>query len=85
MSGRVLATKVMKSITKLQKYQVLSMNQVQELLKKIMKGDEIRTVEDVEYALYAYDIPDGKEEIFVSVINELKLQGGIKNAGNNII
>lgn len=84
MSERVLAINVMKSIAKLQKYQALSVAQTQDLIKRIMKGDEIQTMEDIEYALYAYDIPDGKEEVFFTVIEELK-KGGIANETNNFI
>ena len=83
MTGRSLAVKVMKSLSKLQKYQILSKDQTQVLLQQIINGKEISSVEDVIYALYAYDVPDGKEGIFEAVIDGLRAQKGGINTWEN--
>ena len=83
MTGRSLAVKVMKSLSKLQKYQILSKDQTQVLLQQIINGKEISSVEDVIYALYAYDVPDGKEGIFEAVIDGLRAQKGGINTWKN--
>lgn len=53
------------------------------LLQQIINGKEISSVEDVIYALYAYDVPDGKEGIFEAVIDGLRAQKGGINTWEN--
>lgn len=72
MSGRVLAAKVMRPLNKLQKFQILSPNEMQELLKKLFR-EEITTVNGVIFELYSYDIPEGKEKVFGMTMQELDL------------